>query len=359
MCRRNAPDRVQIYFFDGKKSDGGLWANRQLAHNLYEPALGIDDIALAAARMRELRQIREDQRVKLGVTKWSEIPLAQRPPLVIVFVSELDLLELGMPKGEKLEDWLNTELTTCLASGIVYIIGSTTVSNRSTRWRQAIFLHAAGFQDVEDAVEPNLGMTSKHVRELGGMSPIDFEGPGYFTVRINRALSTVRAPKLDIEDRRWGIEQLPRISPNITLPDPLVREKVSSVFRPGSSPLLTTVPPSRYTDQMVDPWLKHALTIDQQSHGMDGIPQPHAIPDILAHTEIQARRTALEAQLTNGQELADDDIIFLHEYCREKDKGGYTVWKLTELGAKRGNKKERRRKIEDVLGIQPVDSIAE
>ncbi|NJO81864.1 MAG: hypothetical protein HC828_03175 [Blastochloris sp.] len=217
LCMRNAVDRLRVVYIDGKESDGGLWAGLNLAHNLYEPVLGEDGIAEVMKKLRELRQHRQRQRRELRVTQWSDIPLDTRPPLVVVFVSELKLLRHGLEKEDDLQEWLTTELSSALASGILYIVSSQSVANMKTSWRDQCSTYIAGFQDRENAIEPNFGMYSKEIEKLGGVSPTEFAGPGYFTIRINRSVATIRSPKLSLEDRRNAINTLPRRPAGIVL----------------------------------------------------------------------------------------------------------------------------------------------
>ncbi|HEU4324307.1 MAG TPA: hypothetical protein VFS21_14235 [Roseiflexaceae bacterium] len=355
LCRRNSPERLRIYYIDGKQSDGALWAGLGLAHNLHEPVLGEEGIGMAMVRLRELRKTRERQRVELRVTKWSEIPVAQRPPLVVVFVSELDLLELGCPRDEKLEDWLAKELASALASGIMYIVGAQTVSNRNTRWRQQCLTFIAGFQDVEVAVEPNIGMPSKELEKLGGMSPVQFPGPGYFTARINRSVVTVRAPRLDLPERRAAVEQLPRLParpPQPALPSqPALPAQPAQATPARSRParVANAAAVARPEDQA---FLAAALSNSTaaQTAGQPEQPAPppaaasaaQAAPD---ETDTAARRATLEAALARGETLAPDQIIFLH-------RAGWSLNRLVEAGAVRGSKTDRRKRIAAILAAQ-------
>ncbi|GAB4205349.1 MAG: hypothetical protein OHK0022_31390 [Roseiflexaceae bacterium] len=352
LCRRNAPERLRIYYIDGKQSDGALWAGLNLAHNLHEPVLGEEGIGMAMVRLRELRKARERQRVELRVTKWSEIPAAQRPPLVVVFVSELDLLELGCPRDEKLEDWLAKELASALASGIMYIVGAQTVSNRNTRWRQQCLTFIAGFQDVEVAVEPNIGMPSKELEKLGGMSPVQFPGPGYFTARINRSVVTVRAPRLDLPERRAAVEQLPRLAARPqqpAQPSQPAQPVQPAPARPRPARVASAATAARPEDQA---FLAAALSngATGQTAGQPEQPAPPATVAPAAQpapseADLVAQRTTLEAALARGETLAPDQIILLH-------RAGWSLNRLVEAGAVRGSKTDRRKRIAAILAVQ-------
>lgn len=105
------------------------------------------------------------------------------------------------------------ELTSARKAGIRYWIGAQTVANRRTRWRDQISCYCVGYQDTERAIQPNAGISSAELEELGGWSPLRFPGPGYFTIRIGRQVATIRTPKIDLAERQRAIAQLPRAKP--------------------------------------------------------------------------------------------------------------------------------------------------
>jgi DNA translocase FtsK/SpoIIIE-like protein len=220
LARRNSPERLQWLFIDGKQGDGALLANR--AHNWAEPVIALPTVPFALAALRLERMRREQQRVAHRVTNWEELPEAVRPPLLFVYISELDVLETavkvygdlierlgGMATKETLDDWLSTELTTARASGIIYGVGTTDFANRKTRWRKAFGCFICGYVERAGDVEPNMGMPIEELRQLGGTPPHELPGPSFFTVRLRRDVASVRVPLLDLAERHRAIDRLP------------------------------------------------------------------------------------------------------------------------------------------------------
>lgn len=204
LCARTRPYQLQICWIDGKQADGALWRGK--AHNWREPTLGVKGVAEAMAALQAERQQREHLIVQEGVTRWEELPLDVRPPLLWVYVSELELLATGT---SNLEQWLKTELTAARASGIRYCIAAQTVSGKSTTWRGQVGCYIAGCQSARSANEPNIGLSAEELRERGASPPSELPGPGYFTVRVKKDVATVRAPLVPLEDRKAVLARLP------------------------------------------------------------------------------------------------------------------------------------------------------
>ena len=207
LCRRNPIDRVQLVIIDGKQRDGALWEG--VAHNAIPPVLGSEDLVGATQQLTALRIGRERDAVRRKVVNWHEDEPTTRAPLIVVFISELDLLVTAM--GEKpLDTWLKAELGTSIASGIIYVIGTQNVANRDTGWRDHCLLHVAGFQDRELLGRVNLQMNEKEITDLGGVFPTNLAGPGFFTCRLLRNVVTVRVSALATAERREALASLPR-----------------------------------------------------------------------------------------------------------------------------------------------------
>lgn len=204
LCSRTRPHQLQICWIDGKCADGALWCGK--VHNWREPTLGAEKVAEAMAALQAERQRREQIIVEAGVTRWEELPRDIRPPLLWVYVSELELLATGT---SSLEQWLKTELTAARASGMRYCIAAQTVSGKSTTWRGQIGCYIAGCQSARSANEPNIGLTAEEIRERGALPPSELSAPGYFTVRVKKDVATVRAPLIDLADRKAVLAHLP------------------------------------------------------------------------------------------------------------------------------------------------------
>ena len=171
--------------------------------------------ALTAERERRGELLRA-----AGVSKWEGYRGGDLP-LLVVYVSELSLLQDATSKAE-LEQWLNSELAAGRAFGIRYIIATQTASNFATRWRSQVSLFLAGVQPSDSQDEPNTGLRTAEIRKLGAVPPSDLPGPpdgaGVFCAVCGRQVTNVRAPYLsDAQRRRW-LQLLPDRVPVPTEP---------------------------------------------------------------------------------------------------------------------------------------------
>jgi hypothetical protein len=205
LCYRTTTDQFRVFCIDPKQ-DSFLWEGK--AHNWREPVLGRDRTAITKAMvaLRAERERRDALRARYRVLEWQELPDQARPPLLLVYISELDGLKLGC---DDLDEWMTTELGMARASGIRYLIDVQNVSNRETSWRTHIGTFFAGFQSSRDSVKPNCGMTVEELRERGAIPPNELDGPGYFTIRSGKGAFTVRAPKMDLAERNAVLAHLP------------------------------------------------------------------------------------------------------------------------------------------------------
>jgi hypothetical protein len=205
LCYRTTTDQLKIFCIDPKQ-DSFLWEGK--AHNWREPVLGRNRAQITAAMeaLRAERERRDALRARYRVLEWQELPDQARPPMLLVYISELDGLKLGC---DDLDEWMTTELGMARASGIRYLIDVQNVSNRETSWRTHIGTFFAGFQSSRDSVRPNCGMTVEELRERGAIPPNELDGPGYFTVRSGKGAITVRAPKMDLAERNTVLARLP------------------------------------------------------------------------------------------------------------------------------------------------------
>jgi hypothetical protein len=209
------PAQLQVCIIDGKGLDFQPWQGKDATW-----ALATDPEAIPAT-LRALtaeRQRRRDILAAAGVSKWDHYQGGDLP-LLVVFISELSLLETALRRERlrkerdrtldlDLESWLNTELTAGRAFGIRYLIGMQTVTGMEMVWRSQIGVFMGGYQPDESQVKPNTSKTAKQIAAAGAVSPHLLPPPptgaGVFTVVSGEQCVTVRAPYLsDVERRRW------------------------------------------------------------------------------------------------------------------------------------------------------------
>jgi hypothetical protein len=231
LCLRATPAQLQLLAIDPKR-DFGLWRGK--AHNWREPVLG-RDAALTRAAMAAVTAERERRarlREQHGVVQHEDLPDAVRPPVLVVYVGELNTLRLDVPEVEK---WLTSEMSTVLADGIRFLIDDQNTSGKVTDWRTHIGTYIAGFQASQDWVRPNIGMGVDELRELGGVPMNKFAGPGYFTVRSGVDVATVRAPWVDIAARQAALALLPDASQPLSIdagPDEAGKKRPEVIVTP-------------------------------------------------------------------------------------------------------------------------------
>jgi hypothetical protein len=227
LALQHTPQEVQFCIIDGKGLDFGAWERKEHAWALATTSSQITPL------MRRLSAERERRRERLqatGVSKWDNYQGTDLP-LLIVFISELSLLEQAIreetlriravPPRERphgwvpldLETWLNAELTSGRAFGIRYIIGMQSVSGMDTLWRGQTSVYMAGYNPDPDAVKPNTNRTAKQIEESGGTPPFKIPPPpagaGVFTVVSGQDSMTVRATFIPDEERSRWLSQLP------------------------------------------------------------------------------------------------------------------------------------------------------
>jgi hypothetical protein len=175
---------------------------------------------------------------------------AARPPLLVVYLAELDVLQLGT---EDLDEWLAAEMSTGLAAGIIYIIDAQNNSRRATRWRTHFGTFLAGFQASESSVEPNIGMRVDEIERLGAIPPNKLPGRGYFTARNGRDIDTVRAPLISLEAREEVLARLPKAArPHVIVPPPPSAAQDSGEASGGRGGAKLTVSPAERARILAD-----------------------------------------------------------------------------------------------------------
>lgn len=209
------PQQLQVAIIDGKGLDFQPW---QAKAQTWALATDPEEIPALLRALSAERQRRKAVLAAAGVSKWDHYQGGDLP-LLVVFISELSLLETAL-KHERsrrdrdrsrdldLELWLNTELTAGRAFGLRYLIGMQTVTGMDMLWRSQIGVFLGGYQPDESQVKPNTSKTPKQIAAAGAVPPNQLPAPplgaGVFTIVSGEQCATVRAPYLsDAERRRW------------------------------------------------------------------------------------------------------------------------------------------------------------
>jgi hypothetical protein len=223
------PDQLCVVWIDPKR-DGSLLSG--CAHLWTAPALEPNDISDALHLPRLERERRSRLREQQQVLRWEEMSASIRPPLLFVYIGELDLVTqaLATARGisvDKAEDevdaFLTAELVSARADGIRYVVDVQDAANRRMRWRKQISYFCAGYTSTFRGVEPSLNATPEEVRADGAQLPTSFNAPGYFTVRVRSDYATVRTPLITLDERKRAIASLPHVSHHLTAGDRLAK----------------------------------------------------------------------------------------------------------------------------------------
>lgn len=209
LMEQHTPQDVQFVLVDTKGTDLGAFKHKAHTRGLYSGE------AQTRAAMGAITAEREKRRTLLatyndrGIRKWSRIPDHERPPYLVMVISELYLMIQAV--GEKdLMRWLNAELAAWRAMGGHFIVGTQNVSGMNTGFRSQISLNVGGAQSMDSADAPNVEFTTKHILTLGGVPPSQIpplpNGAGVFLIASanQRSVLNVRASFID-DDAMIGI----------------------------------------------------------------------------------------------------------------------------------------------------------
>lgn len=208
LALQHPPRQLQICVIDGKGLDFVGWEGKSHTWRL---ALEPEQIKPAMDALTQERQRRGAVLRAAQVSKWENYR-GDDLPLLVVYVSELTLLEDAVGKND-LTSWLNSELAAGAAFGIRYMIATQTASNFATRWRSQISLYLAGFQPSQSQDAPNTGLTGNEIRSPWAAPPSELPPPpagaGVFTCIQGREAMTVRSGNLSDDDRARWLARLP------------------------------------------------------------------------------------------------------------------------------------------------------
>jgi hypothetical protein len=223
------PDHLRVVWIDPKR-DGSLLNG--CAHLWTAPCLEPNDISDALYLLKLERERRSRLREQYLVLRWEELSASVRPPLLFVYISELDLvaqalatargISVDRAEGE-VDAFLTTELVSARAEGMRYLVDVQDAANRKMRWRKQIGYFAAGYTNSWRGVEAALNATPEELRQASAQSPTTFAAPGYFTVRVRSEFATVRTPNITLDERKRAIASLPHVSHPLTAADQLVK----------------------------------------------------------------------------------------------------------------------------------------
>lgn len=204
------PEALQFVVLDGKGgADYQGWSEKRHVWHVAEEGYELADAmellsALKLSRKRWLKQVK--------ASSWDNYRGPDRPPLVVVIISELTQLTEIMTQAE-VEDWLMREINIWRGLGLRLLVGTQNSSQWSKKWRGAIEFFCAGRQPSRDEVKPNTGKDLKELEEMGVIPPnrlpqLD-KARGVFTIVQGDVGVTVRTTFVDDEQRAYWVEQLP------------------------------------------------------------------------------------------------------------------------------------------------------
>jgi hypothetical protein len=285
------PQELQVAIIDGKGLDFQLWHAK--AHT-WALATDPEEIPAILRKLTAERQRRKQILADAGVSKWDHYQGGDLP-LLVVFISELSLLETALKRERTrrdrdrtldvdLESWLNTELTAGRAFGMRYLIAMQSVTGMDMLWRSQIGVFMGGYQPDESQVKPNLSKTPKQLSDTGAVPPHFIPTPptgaGVFTIVSGAQCMTVRAPYLSDAERRNLIANLPDQPVDQTaLLATLFADAMPGAVVPHTTG--STLQPSVQTSHQSEPRPTPETTVlASEPHG-DAAPIPFSAPELV------------------------------------------------------------------------------
>lgn len=346
-----SPEKLSIAFIDGKGLDWSDWRHKDHTFLL---ATKLDEVGPAMAAITRERERRYTILERAGVKKWEQYQ-GDDLPLLIVFVSELKLLETATSKRE-LQQWLEVELVAARAFGIRFVLATQTATNLSTTWRSQIGLYLAGYQPFDSQNEPNCGLSANDLTQLGtqAVAPSALPAPanqaqGIFLAVKGTIAINVRTSFIDDAEQTTFVKALPE---KILQKEParLVHQPVH-ISQSGDHNLLL---------QMLHDGVE--LLVPVEPHEEPSTASESEKEDSSSHKELR-KVVAINAQSLPNQQssthyvelpLPDDEIPF--EEQRRIIEASTTVNNKSQLcqklyGTTGGVKYTQVRKVCDALGL--------
>lgn len=209
----HSPDEFQLVIIDGKRIDYFGW--EQKAH-VWHLAAKPHDVPMAMELISAEREDRINWLNANGRSRWEEIPVGQRRPMLVILVSEIKIL-IDQVGASTVEKWLSEEMTVMGALGMRMIVASQNTSGQSKEWRSQFEFMMAGTQPSRDEVKPNTGRSVTDLREMGVVAPCDLpdvgSAPGVFTLVHGSKARNVRTSYIDDEQRTYWLSLLPTTTP--------------------------------------------------------------------------------------------------------------------------------------------------
>lgn len=136
-----------------------------------------------ALLLRMERERRTRLRERLEVLRWEELPTGERPPMLLVYIGELDLIvqaiagvrSISIERAEgEVDTFLTGELVSAPTEGMRYLIDVQDAANRRMRWRKQVSYFAAGYTSTIRGIELRLNATPEEVKAKSALLPTEF-----------------------------------------------------------------------------------------------------------------------------------------------------------------------------------------
>lgn len=171
LLAQNTPEQLQLFIIDTKGLDWGGFESKAHTFALYAGPGQIEEAMTALSNEQEKRRAYiGSQTEEHGTRKWSALPEAARPPLLLIIITELSLMISQVGKAP-FNAWMNATLSSWRAFGGHIMVGTQVVNNLDTNWRGQLSLFMAAAQNQPEYDKPGTGFTTKSILELGGVPP--------------------------------------------------------------------------------------------------------------------------------------------------------------------------------------------
>lgn len=316
-----SPEELQFFVMDGKGGADYLdWDKKQHVFHIAEEGYQLTEAmellsAIKLDRKRWLKQAR--------VSSWDNYRGADRPPLMIVIISELTQLLEVMTRSE-VESWLMREVNVWRGLGLRLVVGTQNTSGWSKEWRAAMECFFAGLQPSGDEVRPNTGKTTKELEEVLQVVP-PHRLPnvrGLFTAVHRNTAVNVRTTYLDDDQRMLLALRLPDRTPEQLMVQRREKARLVAAWQSFNRMINTSSDPH---------FVEHETSIAPRAAEEPATPMPSAVEGSshgLGYDRLALERLLVAISQNRSRKLEElaDEPLFIQacvvEYARVKSNSG-------------------------------------
>lgn len=214
LAYRHGPEEVQFGIIDGSRGvNWGCWEDRAHCWRFVAYQEG-EEGQKEIKGFTEAIELELAQRAVLlrehNLDSWEELPDEVRPPLLVLLITELAILEFEL--GPRFDKWLTMRMNEGRKFGLRFWLQTQTFSGEG-KYRKQVSIFVAGFQTIYHDDRPNTGLSTADLELIGAIPPSKLPpvgvAPGVFTVVHGREAETIRGSHLSSAAMRELVAGLP------------------------------------------------------------------------------------------------------------------------------------------------------